>query len=178
MWNKIKSVLGNILPTVASVIGTPVAGIAVKGLCDILGLKGDAKPNQIYDAIQMASPETWLKLKELESQTQLKLKELDIDQIQIEQMEMESARTREIKLAESGHRDYTPSFLAIFLTLGFFSLLLLIIFKTVPTNTKDILEIMLGSLGTGFITMLTYYFGSSASSRNKDNLISRLKKNV
>lgn len=161
MWDKIKSALGTILPTIASLIGTPVAGIAVKGLCEILGLKPDANPSQIYDALQLASPEAWIKLKELEAQTQIKLKELDINHLQIEQMEMDSARGREIKLAETGQKDYTPPLLAIFLTIGFFGLLLLMVFKSVPSDAKDILEIMLGALGTGFTTMLSYYFGAS-----------------
>jgi hypothetical protein len=73
-----------------------------------------------------------------------------------------SARGREIAV-----KDYIPGILAIFLTAGFFGLLGWMMYEAPPDGSKDILNVMLGSLGTGFITMLAYYYGSSASSAQK-----------
>ena len=73
-----------------------------------------------------------------------------------------SARAREMAV-----KDYIPGILAIFLTAGFFGLLGWMMYEAPPDGSKDILNVMLGSLGTGFITMLAYYYGSSASSAQK-----------
>ncbi len=171
IWGSIKGIIGAVAPAVASVIGTPVAGVAVKGLCNILGLNEDAGPKEIDSALQNASPETWLKIKELNAQTEVELKRLDIDSKKIDQMESSSARSREVEMAKSGFRDFTPSFLAIFLTVGFFGLLFLLMFVDLDPDVRGIIDIMLGSLGTGFITMLNYYFGSSYSSSKKDKYL-------
>lgn len=167
IWGKIKGIIGTVAPAVASVIGTPVAGVAVKSLCNLLGLKDDAGPQEIDNALQKASPETWLKIKELNAETEVKLKELDIDAAKIDQMEMESARNREVKLAEAGHRDYTPSLLALALIVGFFGLLATLIFVSVAQAARDTIDVMLGALSAGFMTMLTYYFGSSKNPQGK-----------
>ncbi len=176
MWDKIKGIIGAVAPAVASVIGTPIAGVAIKGLCDILGLKATAKPSEIETALKNASADVWLQLKKLESDTEIELKRLDIDQSKIDQMEMESARDREVKLAETGNRDYTPMLLALVIVIGFFGLLVTLIFIDISQTAKDTIDVMLGALAGGFITMLNYYYGSSRSSNDKNKILDRIIK--
>lgn len=68
-------------------------------------------------------------------------------------------------------------FIIAILFIGFFSLLYLIVFKesAFPETVASILNIMVGCLGTTIITIVNYFFGSSSSSRNKDDIISNLK---
>lgn len=70
-------------------------------------------------------------------------------------------------------------FIIATLFIGFFSLLYLIVFREAafPETVASILNIMVGCLGTTIITIVNYFFGSSSSSRNKDDIISNLKSN-
>jgi hypothetical protein len=68
-------------------------------------------------------------------------------------------------------KDITPKLLALAVTLGFFGVLAYIMVLSVPEASRDVLNIMLGSLGTAWISIISYYFGSSSSSDRKTELI-------
>jgi hypothetical protein len=57
---------------------------------------------------------------------------------------------------------------------GFFVILALLIFVTIPTTAKDALLIMLGTLSSGIMSVLQYYFGSSSGSADKSKLIEQM----
>ncbi len=65
-------------------------------------------------------------------------------------------------------------------TLGFFGILLVLIFKSdvipaVNTNVAQIINISVGTLGAAFATVVNYWLGSSQGSRNKDAATLRLQ---
>ena len=63
-----------------------------------------------------------------------------------------------------------PAILASITTVGFFGILILLFFNKVdPTNNA--LMIMLGSLGTAWTGVIGFYFGSSAGSQAKDQML-------
>ncbi len=64
-----------------------------------------------------------------------------------------------------------PVFLAIFTTVAFFALLGDIVFREIPTGSKDISFTMLGSVATAFGSLIQYYFGSSAGSARKTDML-------
>lgn len=77
---------------------------------------------------------------------------------QIAANDRDSARKREMVV-----QDKTPRNLAYFLTAGFFGLLGALFFGTPPESAMSTLQIMTGSLGTAWITMIAYYYGTSAA---------------
>lgn len=50
--------------------------------------------------------------------------------------------------------------LAIFLTIGFFIVLLMIMVVKQDPNDHDVLNILMGVLGTSFVQVINFYFGS------------------
>jgi UDP-N-acetylmuramyl pentapeptide phosphotransferase/UDP-N-acetylglucosamine-1-phosphate transferase len=77
-----------------------------------------------------------------------------------------NARDREVKT-----KDWAPKALGIAITLGFFGLLFFLLRHEPPEKSRDILNIMMGSLGSAWIGVVTYYFGSSAGSARKTELM-------
>jgi hypothetical protein len=65
-----------------------------------------------------------------------------------------------------------PPILAGDVTLGFFSIMGMRFFNQIDSNNPAIL-MMLGSLGTAWTGIIAYYFGSSAGSQAKTDLLSK-----
>jgi glycerol uptake facilitator-like aquaporin len=53
-------------------------------------------------------------------------------------------------------------------TFGFFAMLYLVIKNDIPAGSRDLANIMLGSLGTSFTAVVGYWVGSSIGSARKD----------
>lgn len=164
----LKSILGNIGCTALGCVAPPIGGAAANILRSVLGLEKDADNKKIERALQSATPDQIVELRKAEQDFKVKLKELDINLYEIDAKDRDSARNREITLG-----DKTPIVLATCITVGFFSLLFMIIFYPVAAGAKDILQIMIGSLGTAWTGVVTYYFGSSHGSSKKNEIISK-----
>ena len=150
------SLLTTVAPTIASMLGGPLAGQAVTALEGVLGLTPTGDKDASLKALAGATPEQLLTLKQEDNRHAEALAKLGLDADSLAASDRDSARKREMAV-----KDYTPSILAIGLTVGFFGLLGWLVGHEPPAGSRDILNIMLGSLGTGWITMLAYYFGSS-----------------
>jgi len=64
-----------------------------------------------------------------------------------------------------------PGALAILLTLGFFGLLFLTALHAPPPQSEKVLDVMTGSLGSAWGAVIMYYFGSSAGSDRKTEIM-------
>lgn len=73
-------------------------------------------------------------------------------------------------------KENLPLILALVVFAGFISILWLLAFHSVPDKSHDILVEMTGVLGAGFNTLIGYYFGSSASSAKKTEIIEAQQK--
>ena len=152
-----------IAPTVASALGGPLAGLAVTVLSKALNVA----PHEVNDMIQSnklnADQIAQVKLAELELQRQAQ--ELGLDFAKIEVADSVSARNMEMATKSN-----IPAILAAITTIGFFGILILLFFNKVdPTNNA--LMIMLGSLGTAWTGVISFYFGSSHGSQLKDQML-------
>ncbi len=81
------------------------------------------------------------------------------------------ARAREIVV-----KDKLPAVLAIAVTCGFFAVLFLAFTRGVNDQSRDLANIMIGTLGTAWVSVITYYFGSSAGSAQKSELLATMEK--
>lgn len=160
-----KDIVGTVAPTIATALGGPLAGLAVGAIGKIFGIDS-ATQEQVAQAIAGASPDDLLKLKQAEIEFQKRMAELEVDLVRISAADRDSARQRQIQI-----KDTTLPILAMSVTGGFFGVLMFMMVQEVPTTSKDVLNIMLGSLGTAWIQVMSYYFGSSQGSAKKDVLL-------
>lgn len=58
---------------------------------------------------------------------------------------------------------------------GFFALLILLVLSAVPSENKDLLNLVVGALIGSFSGIVSYFFGSSLGSSKKDELLKNEK---
>lgn len=167
-----KSVIRTVAPALATALGTPLAGVATKVITD--ALLGESAPTEITEdvlagAVRNATPDQLIELKKASIQFESDMARLGVDIAKIEAGDRADARHREIATGDQ----WTPRVLAGFVTLGFFGILFWILNNGVPETGGDALLVMLGSLGTAWIGCMTYYYGTTAGSATKTDMIAR-----
>jgi hypothetical protein len=160
--SKIGGLLGQIAPTIATAIGGPVAGMAVKALAGALGLSQDSSSDEVQEALMNATPEQLAAVKKIDADFKVQMKELDIDLERIAAGDRDSARNMQMQT-----NDWIPRAMAIMVTFGFFGILAWLLIKGVPPSGSETLIYMLGALGTAWTGIVQFYFGSSAGSKAK-----------
>lgn len=161
-----KGLLANVAPVLGTAIGGPFGALAGAAVKAALGIPEDSDEQAMTKALERATPEQLLAIRQADNQFKLDMEKLGVDVARIDAEDRKSAREREMAV-----KDNIPGALAVILTVGFFGLLGYLVAHEPPSGSRDILNIMLGSLGTGWATMLAYYFGSSAGSSAKDRLL-------
>ena len=151
------SMVKGFAPGIATVLGGPLAGMAVSALSKQLGVKDEV--DAVMKAIA-ADPEAEAKIKQLEHD---KFKAILADK--------NSAREREMAIASSTNAPLLNKIVTPALALGVVSLSFLLfavlIFVEVKPEAKDILIYILGVLSAAVTQILSYYFGSSMGSKDK-----------
>ena len=166
LMSKWKETLAKVAPTVANMLGGPLAGMAVTMATQALGIEPSEKA--IEDAIATGDPNILLKLKQVESDVKVKLKELDIKELESHQQDRDSAREREAKVG-----GYTTSILAFVIIVTFFAIIayVLVVGLNATPAVASMIGMLVGMVSSKAEQVVNYYFGSSAGSRRKNVLI-------
>lgn len=162
----IKKILRGVAPFLGNMIGGPMGGAAMSALSELLLGKPNGTEEEIERYISTANPETFARIKQLDLEYKQKMAKIGLDEKKIASLDRDSARQREIKTG-----DRLPAILSILLTIGFFGILVIMIFYPVQKDALTTIDIMLGSMGTAWISCITYYFGSSHGSQIKTKIM-------
>jgi len=157
--------LKQIAPTIATALGGPLAGMAVSAISKAIGVNPDQVGDLISNNKLTADQIAQVKLAEIELQKQAQELGLNFEKLEVE--DRKSARDM-----QSATRSMMPPLLAGAVTIGFFSIMVMMFFNKIDANNPAIL-MMLGSLGTAWTGIIAYYFGSSAGSQAKTDLLSK-----
>jgi hypothetical protein len=157
--------LKQIAPTIATALGGPLAGMAVSAISKAIGVDPEKVGDLISSNKLTADQIAQVKIAEIELQAQAQELGLNFEKLAVE--DRMSARDM-----QAATRSVVPPALAAIITVGFFGILGMMLFGKVDSNNPAIL-MMLGSLGTAWTGIIAYYFGSSAGSQAKTDLLSR-----
>lgn len=163
-----KSIVRTVAPGIATALGGPLAGMATRVIGGALLGKEDAAEEDIIKAVMLASPGDLLKLKEAEMTFQLEMERLKIDIMEIDAGDRDSARKREMAVGS-----VTTNLLAGMIVAGAFAVGASVLF-----GWSEVDSALAGAvLGYAFGEMkqvTTYYFGSSAGSKMKTAILSKM----
>lgn len=76
---------------------------------------------------------------------------------------------------EKSTKDKFQYSLAGLMVIGYFVVLWLLIFNSLPTENKDAVNILLGILSMALGTVIGYFFGSSKGSSEKNEMLAEKK---
>lgn len=184
----LKTALATLAPTLASMLGTPLAGVAVSGLLSAFGITptGDqTKDTAAITAVVQSgnmTPEIIAAVRAADQKHLELMGQQGIDLVKIKDDyaaaldknatdDTDSARRREIAV-----RDGVPRNIAYALTLGFFALLVGLFYVPIPEANKATVYTLVGGYITVWLASMQYYFGHSASGGLKDATISDIAK--
>lgn len=156
--------LKQLAPTAATLLGGPMAGMAVDAIGKALGMS-DATKEQVKDVLSSGTVtgEQMAALKQVEADLKLRLKELDVDLEKIHSADRDSARNREIKTGDS----WTPRVIALVVFIVWSLVNWKLFNGSISTDMRELVARALGTLDATLMAVIYYYFGSSAGSKDK-----------
>ena len=163
---KFGPLLGQVAPSIATALGGPLAGVAVRTLSNALFGHEDGTEQQVSDALAAATPDQLAAIKKIDADFKVQMKSLDIDLERISAGDRDSARQMQRET-----KDWTPKALAFCITFGFFGALVWILVFGIPKTGTEVLLMMLGSLSTSWTGVVQFYYGSSAGSKAKTDAL-------
>lgn len=165
-----KSIVGTVAPTIATALGGPLAGLAVKAIGGVFGLGDGASDEDVAAAVRGATPEQLLALKKADQDFAVKMRELDIDLERIAAGDRDSARRREAAIGGL----INPT-LAGLVLIGFFATVGAVLSGEVNLSGEAgaVIGTMIGYVSAKAEQVVAYYFGSSAGSKAKTDLMAR-----
>jgi hypothetical protein len=156
--------LEQIAPGIATALGGPLAGLAVTVISKALGIDEKDVQNTIESGKLTSDQLASIKQAEIELQKQANELGLDFEKLATD--DRKSARDMQVAT-----KSYIPAVLAIGVTIGFFGILVGLMTDNVTKS--DALLLMLGSLGTAWTAIVSFYFGSSAHSEKQTDMLHR-----
>ena len=147
-------------PALATVVAGPMGGMAVKAIASKLGVEDTVEA--VTQAIQ-ADP-----------QAAQRLAEIDLEQFKLEVQDRDSARKAHAEIATSTNAHILEKLTMPLLALGTvglsFTLIGVLIFSNIPDDQENIIIFALGFITSAATQVLSFYFGSSQGSKDKDKL--------
>jgi hypothetical protein len=146
------NLLKSAAPALATAVAGPAGGAAVGWIANKLGIP-DATVEGVTTAL-LGNPELTMKLKEL-----------DLEYAKLDAGDRDSARKTEVALATSSetpwlNKSVTP-ILAFVVVVCWGLIQYHLLTHTVPTEMREIIIRVLGTLDGALVMVLSYYFGAS-----------------
>ena len=168
---KLKEIVRTVAPALATALGGPLAGSAVRVLSEKFLGKADGTPEELEPVLASATPEQIIELRKLDNDFKSKLIEAGIKIEEIDAGDRLSARGM-----FSTTRDPTVTILTISVVIVWGTVQYALFTQAIPEGSHDMIVRMLGTLDAALLTVMTFWFGSSRGSKDKTDAITALSK--
>lgn len=166
-----KKIIRTVAPFIGTLIGGPFAGIATKVLGEIFCGDENATEKEIEKAVSKASPEQFVRLKEISAQKEKEFLTAGINLQKIDAGDRSNARDM-----QKTNKSFVPGFLSITALFGFLGTLAASIYFPIPNASQEAVGILIGTLGTLTVMGFNFWFGSSNGSKEKTMILGRLNR--
>jgi hypothetical protein len=169
-WSNVASAVENLAPTIATCVGGPFAGVAVSGLEHVFGLTPSpsdsqaARQDAVGAAFACATPDQLANIRKADQDFQVQMAALGFKDKEalaaLSTQDVEGARDMQKSI-----KSWVPPALTLLITIGFFGLVVGMMFANVPEANRAIFYSLIGSLGTAWIATIHFWFGDTDSAQ-------------
>lgn len=161
--------LKTIAPMIGTALGGPLGGAAAAFLADKLGIESKTVEavSEVLNSGRMTPEQiTSVKMAEIEFEKFLKENAIKIE-------EVHAGDRADARKMASATQSTIPAALSLMVTLGYFGILIGMMTDVLNVADSQALLIMLGSLGTAWGMVMAFWFGTTKSSSEKNEIIAR-----
>ena len=161
-------VIKTIAPTVASALGSPLAGVAVSALGSLFGIETPTqeKIKSFVESSQMTG-EQIMKMRELEMKYKAEEDALGFKYAELELRDVDSARDREIRTGDNTNKILAYVIVGAFIAVTVATLMGWAKAESVLAGT------LIGYVSAKCEQVLSYYFGTNKNSARKTEIIAK-----
>jgi hypothetical protein len=164
--NDWQQLLKTVAPVLGTALGGPLGGAAASFIADKLGIQGKTieAVTEVLNAGKMTPEQiSQIKLAELDMQKFLKDHEIKLEQLANDNQKS----ARELQIATHSRM---PAILTCLVTVGFFGILILLIYKP-EFKSNEVVLIMIGQLSVAWAGCIAFYTGTTYGSANKNAML-------
>jgi len=166
-----KNLVSTVAPWIGTALGGPLGGMAVSAIGDALGLSEKTEAT-IKAALAGVTPEQMLTLKNADQAFALKMQELGFKQIS-DMAAIAAGDRKDARDMQKVTRSWVPATLSLVVTSGYFGILVGILNGKFSVSDSQALLLMLGSLSTAWGLVMAFWFGTTADSGRKTELLAK-----
>jgi hypothetical protein len=168
---KLKDIVRTVAPALATALGGPLAGSAVRVLSEKFLGKPDGTPEELEAVLVSATPAQLIEMRKLDLDFKAQLIDAGIKLEEIAANDRQGARGM-----FTATRDPTVTILTISVVLVWGTVQYALFTQAIPEGSHDMIVRMLGTLDAALLTVLTFWFGSSIGSKKKDDIAAQAAK--
>lgn len=168
-----KEIVKKVAPVLGSAIGGPFGGLAANSISN--AIFGESKSeDEVIEAIQSGDPDTLINLKKANNDFQARMRELGIQEQDLVFLDKSNAR----EMAK-GTSIVPQAVLSGVFVVGYFCIVTVVAWLTISPDGINqsfmpVLLMLIGALTTAVPQILSFWFGSSRGSQQKNDLIKAL----
>jgi hypothetical protein len=158
--------LTQIAPGIATALGGPLAGLAVTAISKALNI--DEKDVQSTIEQGKLSADQLSSLKQAEIELQSKAQELGLNFEKLATDDRKSAREMQVST-----KSFVPALLSILVVCAWALIQYFLLTHVIAQEMRELVARVLGTLDGALMLVLSFYFGGSSDSQDKDAMLHR-----